>query len=361
MARILIIDDDSDVCDLVRSVLEQQGYECEVAENADQAWNHLEAHDFELTLCDVTIPGTSGLELVKRLLKDYPNTAAVMITGCDDPALAEVALNFGAYGYVTKPFKPNELIINVANALRRRALEIENRHHRQQLETLVHDRTLALRNAIFQLEQVEGALRTSREDTIQRLSRAAEWRDDETASHINRMSKYCHLMAQLAGLNGERVNGIQIASPMHDIGKLGTPDHILLKPGRLNRDEFEIMQRHAEIGYRILSGSSSPLLALAASIAWTHHEKFDGSGYPKRLEGSDIPIEGRITAIADVFDALTTRRVYKEAFPIEKSLRIMKNGRGTHFDPDLLDLFMANADDFIRIREQNADPTRLTD
>jgi putative two-component system response regulator len=273
-----------------------------------------------------------------------------MVTGMDDRRYADVAIELGAYGYILKPFKPNELIINVGNALRRRTLEIENRGHREQLEQTVLDRTSALRDTIAQLESSDSELRRLREETIRRLSSAAEFRSQETGEHILRMSLYCSLLARLASIDAERAEMIRIASPMHDVGKLGIPDRILLKPGRLTGEERTVMEGHAEIGYRILAGSDVELLDLAALMALTHHERIDGTGYPRGLEGDEIPIEGRIAAIADVFDALTSDRVYRAAFQPDEARTMMEEGRGTQFDAHLLDLFLEAFDDVVAIR-----------
>jgi putative two-component system response regulator len=223
------------------------------------------------------------------------------------------------------------------------------------LELTVLERTAALRHAIDSLERTEKELRLSREETIQRLAIAAEYRDGATAQHIQRMSQYCSLLARRYGLDSNRCELIRIASPMHDIGKIGTPDHILLKPGKFTPDEFKAIALHPEIGYRILSGSGAELLKLAATIAWTHHEKFDGSGYPRGLCGEVIPLEGRIAAIADTFDALTSKRVYKPAFPIDQAIDIMHKRRGKDFDPDLLDIFLNEMDEVLTIRNQYSD------
>jgi putative two-component system response regulator len=261
----------------------------------------------------------------------------------------------GAYGYIIKPFKPNEVLIGVANALRRRDLEVENRNHRLRLEQMVRDRTDELWGAIARLEQAERELRLSQEETIQRLSIAAEFRDNETARHIQRMSEYCALLAGLAGEESDTCQQIRVASQMHDVGKIGIPDSILLKPGSLTPEEWVIMQKHCEIGYRILSGSKSELLMRAATIAYTHHERIDGEGYPRGLYDEQIPLEGRVAAIADVFDALTSARVYKEAFVFDDALETMRQGRGTQFDADLLDLFLGALDDILLIKERHED------
>jgi putative two-component system response regulator len=299
------------------------------------------------------MPGDSGMELIEDVTANHPNTATVMVTGQDDTALANSALELGAYGYVVKPFQGNEILINVFNALRRRSLEIDNRRHRQRLEQMVQARTAELWKAVQDLEWARDELEASRSETIEKLSIAAEFRDDETAHHIHRMSRYCALLARQAGADEERSELIRVASIMHDVGKIGIPDHILLKPGKLTPEEFTIMKTHAEIGHRILAGSDSDLLKLAADIALTHHEWFDGSGYPHGLVGEEIPFEGRVGTIADVFDALTTNRVYRRAYNLGEALEIMKQGRGGQFDPHLLDLFLDAMPDILRIKEQH--------
>jgi putative two-component system response regulator len=247
----------------------------------------------------------------------------------------------------------------VVNALRRRALEIENRHHRERLEQTVLERTGTLRETIARLESSQVELRRLREETIRRLSWAAEFRNQETGEHIVRVSLYCSLLARLAGFDAARSELIQVASPMHDVGKIGIPDRILLKPGPLTPEERQVMEAHAEMGHRILAGSGVELLDLAAVMALTHHERIDGRGYPQRLRGNEIPVEGRIAAVADVFDALTSDRVYRPAYQPEEARALMLEGRGTQFDADLLDLFFGAFDDLLAIRRATADGARV--
>lgn len=352
---ILIVDDEEPIRRLLSSLLQHHGYSCTNAANSREARAILEEKDFALMLCDVNMPGESGLELVRHVLAECPMTAAIMVTGLDSPILANAAREAGAYGYIIKPFEANEILINVSNALHRRRLEIENRAHRQNLEQIVYARTKALQQTLEWLEHSEKELRLSREETIQRLAIAAEFRDKSTARHIQRMSQYCALLARRYGLDTEQIELIRTASPMHDIGKIGTPDHVLLKPGKFTDEEFNVIAQHAEIGYRILSGSDAELLKVAAIIAWTHHERYDGSGYPRRLKGEAIPLEGRIASVADAFDALTSKRVYKPAFAIDQAVSVMRDYRGTHFDPDLLDLFLDSTDELTIIRDQYLD------
>jgi putative two-component system response regulator len=280
-------------------------------------------------------------------MERYPDIAVVMISGMDDPATAAVAADLGAYGYVVKPFEVNEILIAAANAIRRRHLEIENRAHRKHLEQLVSDRTADLTMTIERLSLAERALRSSQEEAIQRLAFAAEFRDPTTGAHIDRMSRTCELLALNAGLSPESAELIRIASPMHDVGKIGVRDNVLGKPGKLTSSEMDEMRRHPMIGSEILAGSDSELLELGGLIALTHHERWDGTGYPQGLVGDRIPFEGRIVAIADVFDALTSERSYKPAFEVDHAVAIMTEESGTHFDPDLLDIFLGVVDEVV--------------
>jgi putative two-component system response regulator len=349
-ARLLIVDDEEPIRRMLARLLARNGHECETAADGLGAKEMLDGRPFDLLLTDMDMPGISGLDLIMQGAHDHPDTATVMVTGMDDTTLAHTALEMGAYGYIIKPFEPNEVLIGVANALRRRDLEVENRNHRLRLEQMVRDRTAELWNAIARLEHAEQELRLSQEETIQRLSIAAEFRDNETARHIQRMSEYCGLLAGLAGEDAESCEQIRVASQMHDVGKIGIPDSILLKPALLSPEERVTMEGHCEIGYRILSGSKSELLMRAATIAYTHHERVDGGGYPRGLSEEQIPLEGRIAAISDVFDALTSNRVYKRALALGKAIETMRAGRGTQFDADLLDLLLGALDEVLAIK-----------
>ncbi|MCB2182019.1 MAG: response regulator [Desulfobulbaceae bacterium] len=340
--KVLIVDDEDIIRDTFSRLLGYAGYECDTASNGKEALALLEKDNFSLLLSDINMPIMNGIELLRHSLKKFNELAAIMISGVDDRDVAISCLELGAYGYIIKPVQMNELVINIANALHRRELEITNKKYNTQLEKLVAERTEELTLA--------------KEETIMTLGKAAEFRDNETAQHTYRMSHFCWLLALKHGLPEEHCEQIRLASPLHDIGKIGISDTILLKPGRLTDEEFKIIQQHSEIGYRILADAKSDLLRLGATIAYTHHEKFDGNGYPRQLKGTEIPVEGRIAAISDVFDALTTNRVYKDAIPTDKALEIMKEGRGNHFDPDILDVFLANIDDVLLIKEKCADP-----
>ncbi|MDK9705667.1 MAG: response regulator [Desulforhopalus sp.] len=339
--KILIVDDERQVRGVIAAIVEMEGYRYSLAEDAESALTILAEQPIDLLISDINMNAISGVELLGIALQRYPDLAVIMVTGVDDRETAIETLRMGAYGYVTKPFQANELVINIANALRRRQLEIENRRHREELEILIEERTREL----FK----------SREESIHILSKAAEFRDNETAKHTIRMGHYSEQLARLCPLPESYCQKIKIAAPLHDVGKIGISDTILLKPGKLTAEEFNIMKTHCVIGYRILSESTSDILSLGAEIALNHHEKFDGSGYPNRLAGEKIPITGRIGAICDVFDALTTERVYKKAVPLDEALAIMSEGRGQHFDPILFEHFSRNFDKFAAIRNRFTD------
>jgi putative two-component system response regulator len=344
LAQLLVIDDEPEVRNVLREILLRDGHQVETAEDGLAARRLIGEAQFELVLCDVNLPGEWGLDLVRDIAAAHRDVAVVMVTGVDDPSLADLALELGAYGYVVKPFRQTELVIAVANALRRRRLEIENRSHREHLERLVGERT--------------AALHASREETIRRLAAAAEARHHETGQHIERVARVVDLLARELGLERERRELLRIASPLHDIGKIAVPDHILLKPGTLTPDERVAMQAHAERGYQMLAGSGEPMLEVAATIALTHHERWDGSGYPWGLIGEAIPLEGRIVAVVDVFDALLSHRSYRPAVPLDETVQRLRQGRETHFDPNVLDGFLDVLPEALVIREQFADDHR---
>ena len=353
---VLVVDDDEGSRRLLAKVLDRNGYRCITAGSLADARARMREEDFALVLTDVDMPGGSGLDLVMELGSQENNIATVLISGLDDPKVATTALDLGAYGYIIKPFQPNEILINVASALKRRQVELENRQHRTRLEQMVRDRTQEMLGYISRLEHAERDMKTLQRETIQRLSLAAEFRDDDSPRHVQRVSRYCSLMAERVGESPERCELLGTAGALHDVGKIGIPDTILMKPTALTDEEWEIIKRHCEIGHRLLSGTSSEVLNTAATIALTHHERMDGSGYPQGLKGENIPLEGRIVAIADVFDALTSHRVYSRAVSANTAIAMMRAGRGSHFDPMLLDIFLGAQGVVLGIKERFADP-----
>jgi len=338
--RILVVEDDAVARTLAGRIL-QPHYEVDFAADAHEARGKLIGGPIDLLLCDIFLPGENGMDLVETVLAREDRIAVVMVTGSDDPVLVDRAFELGAYGYLVKPYRSGDLLITVSNALRRRQLEIDARAHKLQLEQDVIAKSLEAERFRQLLRHSEESLETSRLETVHKLSLAVEMRDQVTGHHLSRMGVYCEEIARRLELAARICDSIAPAAQMHDIGKIAVPDNILLKEGPLTAEEREQMQTHAEIGRKILQGSESPLLQLAESVAGTHHEKFDGSGYPHGLSGERIPIEGRIAAVADVFDALTRDRPYRRAMPMAEAAAIMADGRGSHFDADVLDAFMS--------------------
>ncbi|MDQ4132681.1 MAG: response regulator [Actinomycetota bacterium] len=351
---ILVVDDDENIRLLVKRMLTMNGYRCETVASAGEARQCL-PEGWDLVLCDLRMERETGMNLLGHVRSEYPELPVVIVSGVSDMTTATAALKLGADGYVTKPFQEHHLMIAVVNALRRGRLEAENAAHRARLERIVAERTSALAQAVERLERSEAQLRESTEITVRALARAIEGRDVETGQHIERMSRYAVLLARHCGLPEETCALIRLASPMHDVGKIGVPDGILFKPGKLSMGEYDVIKQHPELGYEILSKSEEPLMAMAASIARSHHERWDGSGYPHGLAGTQIPLEGRICAVADVFDAIVSRRVYKPALPLETALQMLSDGRGTQFDGDIVDILLERVDEVEAIQEQYPD------
>jgi putative two-component system response regulator len=269
--------------------------------------------------------------------------------------LAMTAIELGAYGYVVKPVGAGELLINVANALHRRSLELESRRMLRSLRANAEQRDARLEDALEDLRRTEGKVWLSQAETIFRLARVVEFRDEETGHHLQRMSSYCETLARNLGLGAEEAERVRLASQLHDVGKVAIPDSILLKRGKLTDREFEVIKTHAETGHQMLAGSSSEVVQLGARIAQSHHERWDGGGYPGGLAGEKIPLEGRIAALADVFDALTSDRVYRPAFPMKTAVEMMRGERGRHFDPEMLDAFLVDLRELETVRHAYAD------
>ncbi len=341
--KILIVDDEENVRLLISRIVAGEGYTHETAACVEEALTKLAEGGYSLLISDINMPGQDGIALLRNVRQNYPDLAVIMVTAVDNRLTAKETLAMGAYGYVIKPFERNALIINIVNALRRRDLEIASRRHNEELEALVKQRT----EELWQ----------SRDETIQKLAKAAEFRDNETALHTVRVGEYCGTLARAMGLDEDYCERIRAAAPLHDVGKIGIPDSILLKPGRLTPEEFEVIKSHSEIGYRILGDSISEVLNLGGVISLTHHEKYNGKGYPNALSGEYIPLVGRIAAICDVFDALITKRVYKEAMSVDEAMAIIKAERGQHFDPELVDLFEKNLAAMLAIRNKYTDET----
>jgi putative two-component system response regulator len=342
-ARILVVDDDPTTREVLRRMLASEDHDVSVAADAAEARSLISWQKFDLLLCDVNMPGESGMSLGTHIAAEYPETATVMVTGNDDVHTAEQALAFGAYGYIVKPVRMTDLLVSVTNALLRLELSISSRTERDRLERELAERAVELRDTLELLEARAERRGLPEADTMFQLARAVEFRSKETGDHIARVGLASSVIAQNLGLPQPEYERIGLASAMHDVGKVAVPDHVLLKPGPLNAEERRQMERHAEIGAEVLQTANTALMNLAATIAWTHHERYDGTGYPRRLEAEEIPLGGRIVAVADVFDALTTDRVYRKALPRDKALSLMSAERGKQFDPAVLDCFLEYA------------------
>jgi putative two-component system response regulator len=309
------------------------------------AW--LAAADADLVIVDYMMPEMDGIAFIERFraMPDRGSVPVVMVTASADRETRHRALEVGATDFLTKPVDPVELKARMANLLALRAA------HRQ-----LADRASWLADAVA---RATADLHEREREVIWRLSMAAEHRDRDTAYHVVRVAEYAGVVAEGLGLDADMVRQIRYAAPMHDVGKVGIPDAVLLKPGQLEPDEIDRMKAHTIIGGRILAESSSPLIRLAAEIALTHHERFDGRGYPYGRAGSDIPLCGRIVAVADVFDALTSERPYKRAWTTADAFAHIEAERGRQFDPACVDAFLAGADAVLGIRARFCD-TNLT-
>jgi len=347
--KILIVDDEPHNLLLLRRHLTLMGCEVIAAENAVLALELLD-RSIDLVLSDVMMPEMDGFEFVAAI-REHPevqNVPVIMVTTLSEKEDRLKAVEAGANDFITKPVDALELRVRVSSMLRLREQQREIQRFETELHQMVVARTMELQAALKRMKK-------SHQDTIIHLSAAAEYKDEETGEHILRMSNISAIIAEGLGLDDEEVDLILKSSPMHDLGKIGIPDHILLKPGPLDPDEWEIMKTHAQIGAEILGAGDSDYVNMGAIIALSHHEKWDGSGYPSGLSGEDIPLAGRICAVADVFDALTSRRPYKEAFSVEKSLGIMAQGRGSHFDPQVYDVFIKRLPEILKVCDRYSD------
>ena len=344
-ASILIVDDELANVRLLEKIFSTMRYGNVIStQDPCQVVPLFQEHNVDLILLDLDMPVLDGygvLDALNTLTKgDLP--AILVLTAQHMQSYRQRALDNGARDYVTKPFDANELLSRVRNILDVQMAHKYIRHQNEILEQKVQERTQAIHETRLQV--------------VRRLGRAAEYRDNETGLHIIRMSKMAVVIAKATGMDDEQCDLLLNAAPMHDIGKIGIPDNILLKPGKFEPEEWVIMQTHAQIGADILSGDDSGLMIMAHEIALSHHEKWNGKGYPHGLEGEAIPIVGRITALADVFDALTSERPYKKAWSVEDAVDLISSERGQHFDPNLVDLFLEKLPEIIHIKEKHAEP-----
>ena len=347
---ILIVDDEINNIELQKAYLEPYNYKVLTASNGEEALKTVSRNNIDLILLDVMMPGKNGFTVTKHLKSNEETRVipVILVTALTEKAERVKGIKAGCDDFISKPVDSSELLARVRSLLKVKAYNDHLRNYEQELETEVAKRTRELNAALVMLE--ETAL-----ETIHRLAAAAECRDQYTGSHILRMSRYAEAIARKMGLDSGFVKALLYAASMHDIGKIGIPDKILMKPGKLDTKEWAIMQQHSVIGAKILNGSKQDYMKLAEEIALTHHEKWDGTGYPQGLRGEHIPISGRIVAVADVFDALISERPYKPSLSTRESFTIIKNERGTHFDPDIIDAFIGIKQEILSIVEQYKD------
>jgi putative two-component system response regulator len=337
--KVLIVDDNQVNLLLLKTLTTKiegcKPYEFQVPA---EALRWCEAHIPDMVLLDYMMPEMNGIEFLKqfRTLENCRDVPVIIVTADHEIGVRYEGLQAGANDFLTKPVDKTEFMARAKNMLELR------RSHNQ-----LADRALQLADEV---RKATHAIVERERDAIFCLSRAAEYRDPETGAHIVRMAHFSRHIAKNLGLSQADQDLILEAAPMHDIGKVGIPDNVLLKPGKLDDAEFALMKQHALIGYQILKVSQSNLLKTAAAIAYTHHEKFDGNGYPRRLAGEEIPIFGRIVAVADVFDALTSVRPYKQAWEVERAIELIRNESGKHFDPACVEAFLTDWDEVLKIK-----------
>lgn len=323
MATVLLCDDELMNRKVASKILKKEGFDVVETENGKEALAVLENTKIDLILMDLMMPEMNGYEATEIIKNDdkISHIPLIIISALSDREAITKGLKLGANEYISKPFDITEFILRVKNAIKMG--ELQNNKNEK--------------------------------DIIYILSKVAEYRDNETSMHTVRVGAMSAFIAEKFLWTRDEVELMRLAAPMHDMGKIGIADKILLKPGKLNNEEFLIMKGHAQIGYSILSQKETPLLKLAAEIALSHHEKYDGSGYPNALKKDEIPLSGAIVAVVDVFDALLSKRPYKKAFTLDKTLEIIRSGSGLHFNPTVVDLFIKYINDILLIREKLRD------
>ncbi|OEU73338.1 MAG: two-component system response regulator [Desulfuromonadales bacterium C00003068] len=343
-AKILIVDDNLANVALLEAILEEEDYGAVFSTTDPRDVLPLyRQHQFDLILLDIRMPWLSGIEVLNLLREEIVNdyVPVIVLTAQTDMETREQALTAGAKDFITKPFEDWEVLLRIQNMLETRMYYMRQVDRANNLEQEVRKRTEEIR-----LTQLE---------TVRRLGVAGEFRDNETGAHVLRMSHICSMLAKKLGLSETYCEMILYASSMHDVGKIGVRDAVLLKQGKLDDEEWKLMKRHPQIGAQIIGNQRSELMTLAREIALNHHEKWDGNGYPCGLGGDEIPVSARIAAISDVFDALTSQRPYKEAWSIEKAVALISEESGRHFDPAIVEIFIDNIDEIIEIKERYVD------
>jgi len=341
--HILIVDDDQAIRDLLSEGLSGSGYSCDTARNGAEGLHRLRSTSFEVVVSDIDMPEMDGVQLLQEIKRIHPDTEIIMLTGVVDVETAIQSMRLGAHDYLTKPFNLAEMRITVERALEKRRLIRENREYQRNLEARVEERTAELSRKSREVEDLFNRLRSSYQTTLETLATALDTRDTETLGHSLRVASYTVAVARRMGVVDPELTDIYRGALLHDVGKIGIPDAILRKPGKLTPEEWVEMRKHPEIGYRILQGIN--FLEAARDIVLSHQETYDGSGYPRGLKGKDIPLGARVFAVVDTLDAMTSDRPYRKALPYDAARNEILRFSGTQFDPDVVRVFLEIPDD----------------